>query len=55
MASRKVSPWPADILANLAVMRASHALLPRPDALGRVIGVRPRAEAETVNRPETRH
>jgi acyl-CoA thioester hydrolase len=55
MTTRRVSPWPADILANLSVMRASHALLPRPEALGRVIGVRTKADTQTLDRPETRH
>ncbi len=39
LATRKVAPFPADILANLAFMKASHARLPRPETLGRVIGM----------------
>lgn len=39
MGSRKVTPFPEDILRNLAVMKAAHARLARPAALGRVIAV----------------
>ncbi len=55
-ASRKVVPFPADIAANLAVMKAAHARLPRPEALGRVIGIPGRAEPDTRLRATgTRH
>jgi len=37
--TRKVTPFPDDILTNLEVMRAAHAGLSRPTALGRVIGI----------------
>jgi acyl-CoA thioester hydrolase len=39
MATRKVAPFPDDILANLAVMKAAHGPLMRPPSLGRIIGV----------------
>ncbi|RDI60709.1 thioesterase family protein [Microvirga subterranea] len=39
MKTRKVSPFPDDIAANLAVMKAAHARLARPQTLGRVIGI----------------
>jgi acyl-CoA thioester hydrolase len=39
METRKVSPFPDDIAANLAVMKAAHARLAKPQALGRVIGI----------------
>ena len=39
MAEKRVVPFPADILANLAAMKAAHAGLPRPEALGRSIGL----------------
>lgn len=39
MAARKVSPFPSDILANLAIMKAMHARLPWPDDAGRVISL----------------
>jgi acyl-CoA thioester hydrolase len=39
MIDRKVRPFPDDILANLAVMKAAHSRLARPSALGRVIGI----------------
>ena len=45
MATRKVRPFPDDILTNLAVMKATHARLPRPSALGRIIGL-PRRDPE---------
>jgi len=37
--TRKVAPFPDDIAANLAVMKAAHARLARPEALGRLIGI----------------
>ncbi|ACL55558.1 thioesterase family protein [Methylobacterium nodulans] len=37
--TRRVSSFPDDIMANLAVMKASHARLPRPDDLGRVMSI----------------
>ena len=43
--SKRVVPFPDDILANLAVMKATHARLPRPSALGRIIGL-PRRDLE---------
>lgn len=39
MDTRKVTPFPKDILGNLSVMKAAHGRLPRPAALGRVIGI----------------
>jgi acyl-CoA thioester hydrolase len=39
MRARKVAPFPDDIMANLAVMKAAHARLARPPALGRIIGI----------------
>jgi acyl-CoA thioester hydrolase len=44
MKTRKVTPFPDDIAANLAVMKAAHARLARPQALGRVIGIPSRHE-----------
>ncbi|HZW47784.1 MAG TPA: thioesterase family protein, partial [Microvirga sp.] len=44
METRKVSPFPDDIAANLAVMKAAHARLARPQALGRIIGIPARLE-----------
>lgn len=34
LATRRAAPFPADILANLAVVKAAHADLPRPEGLG---------------------
>src|SRR4051812_42112175 len=39
MTTRKVAPFPDDILDNLAVMKVAHASLKPPAALGRIIGV----------------
>ncbi|NIX76446.1 thioesterase family protein [Microvirga terricola] len=39
MRTRKVTPFPEDIMANLAVMKAAHSRLARPEVLGRVIGI----------------
>ena len=39
LASRKVRPFPDDILDNLSVMRAAHARLARPASLGRVMEI----------------
>ena len=39
MGTRKVTPFPDDILTNLTVMKAAHSRLARPAALGRVIGI----------------
>ncbi|WP_133773634.1 thioesterase family protein [Enterovirga rhinocerotis] len=43
MTERRVVPFPEDILANLAAMKAEHGRLPRPAGLGRSIGLRSRA------------
>ena len=45
MEPRKVCPFPEDVLANLSALRAIHAALPRPAALGRSIGLRSRADS----------
>jgi acyl-CoA thioester hydrolase len=45
MADRKVIPFPPDILANIAIMKAAHSRLPRPEALSRIIGIPPRARS----------
>jgi len=56
MTTRKVSPLPDDIAANLAVMRAAHARLARPRALGRIIGIPARSEKhEALILSGTRH
>lgn len=46
MKARRVVPFPPDILANLAGMRAAHALMTRPASLGRVIGLGQRSGKE---------
>ncbi|WP_230531006.1 thioesterase family protein [Microvirga roseola] len=56
MEARKVSPFPDDIAANLAVMKAAHSRLPRPQALGRIMGIPARKEArEALLASGTRH
>lgn len=60
MASRKVSPFPPDILANLALMKAAHCRMPLPATIGRIIGM-PKKTTITVEdlhderELETRH
>jgi acyl-CoA thioester hydrolase len=55
-ATRKVSPFPDDILANLSVMKAAHARLARPKDLSRVIGIPGRrAASEPIYAVGTRH
>ncbi|MEX2126881.1 MAG: thioesterase family protein [Xanthobacteraceae bacterium] len=39
MATRRVAPWPDDVLQRLAAMKAAHASLPAPEALGRRISM----------------
>lgn len=60
MSNRRVAPFPADILANLAAMKTAHQRLPRPAGLGRTIGIRPRQDAgpretDATLRTGTRH
>jgi acyl-CoA thioester hydrolase len=58
--TRKVTPFPPDILANLALMKAAHSMMPLPATIGRIIGM-PRKTAITVEamtgecETETRH
>lgn len=54
METRKVSPFPSDIAANLAVMKVAHARLAKPPALGRIIGIPARLE-EALLASGTRH
>ena len=39
MGERKVCPFPPDVLTNLQVMKAAHSALPKPEQLGRVMGI----------------
>ena len=56
METRKVTPFPDDIMANLAVMKTTHARLPRPTLLGRVIGIPHKPEIqEALSALGTRH
>ncbi len=56
MGTRKVRPFPDDILTNLGVMKAAHARLARPSAVGRGSGVPDRSKAgEPMFATGTRH
>jgi acyl-CoA thioester hydrolase len=37
MKTRRVAPFPDDVLMRLGEMKAAHAILPRPDDVGRAI------------------
>ena len=39
MVHRKVTPFPPDILANLALMKAAHSMMPLRATIGRIIGM----------------
>ena len=39
MKSKKVAPFPDDVLDRLAAMKAAHAALPAPEGIGRKIGM----------------
>jgi acyl-CoA thioester hydrolase len=39
MRTRRVAPWPDDVLERLAAMKAAHAAVPPPDVVGRPIGM----------------
>ena len=39
MTRRKVAPFPADIQDNIERVLQAHAALPRPEGLGRAIGM----------------
>ena len=43
--TRRVAPFPPDVAERLAVLKAAHDRLPRPEGLGRAIGIPPRAPA----------
>jgi acyl-CoA thioester hydrolase len=56
MVHRKVTPFPPDILANLALMKAAHSMMPLPAAVGRIIGMperRPIKVEDPAREPET--
>ncbi len=43
MRAKKTAPFPDDVAALIAGMKASHAMLPRPEAVGRRIAMPERA------------
>jgi acyl-CoA thioester hydrolase len=56
METRKVSPFPDDIISNLTVMKAAHSRLAHPAAIGRVMGIPSKAELhEALLAAGTRH
>lgn len=55
MSSRHVCPFPPDIQANLAAIKAAHGRLPRPEALGRSIGLSGRSRSASRAPKATRH
>src|SRR5215217_64441 len=56
LGTRKVTPFPDDILTNLEVMKTAHKRLARPAALARIIGLPDRArERELALATGTRH
>lgn len=55
LGTRRVTPFPADIAGALAVMKAAHARLARPAALGRVIGFAAKDEPPPLLAAGTRH
>ena len=61
LTTRKVSPFPADILANIALMKAAHSMMPLPATIGRIIGMPQRSaisvegKAGSERESETRH
>jgi acyl-CoA thioester hydrolase len=40
MTGPRVTPMPADVAEKVAAMHKAHAALPRPDRVGRSIGIR---------------
>lgn len=56
MGSKRAAPFPADILTNLAILKASHAGLKAPEGLGRSVGLGKKAQAkESAEAGGTRH
>ena len=55
MVHRKVTPFPADILANLALMKAAHSMMPLPATIGRIIGMPKRSAIRVGEEAEPRH
>lgn len=55
MSERRVCPFPDDIHLNLAAMKAAHARLPRPETLGRSVGLKARRNPSTRRGAATRH
>ena len=45
MSGPKVAPFPADILEKVTAMRTAHAALPRPERVGRSIGIKRKTTA----------
>ncbi len=56
LGTKKVANFPSDIIANLALLKAAHARLSRPEALGRVMSIARRNEPQPqLAQGTTRH
>jgi len=55
--TRKIAPFPAEVMANLGLMKTAHARLRAPVALGRAIGIplRDQEAPEPILAAGTRH
>lgn len=49
MDTRRVVPFPADLLANLAIMKATHSQMPKPEALGRSVAIQDKRQGASVH------
>lgn len=48
----RITPFPADILANIETVRTQHAKLPVPERAGRAIAIRRKKPASMPHRPQ---
>jgi acyl-CoA thioester hydrolase len=55
MISRKVTPFPPDILANIALMKAAHSMMPLPATIGRIIGMPKKTAIRVGDEAHPRH
>ena len=55
MISRKVTPFPPDILANIALMKAAHSMMPLPATIGRIIGMPKKTAIRVGDEAQPRH
>ena len=55
MVHRRVVPFPADILANLALMKAAHSMMALPATIGRIIGMPKKSAIRVDDGVEPQH